>query len=84
MSAILLLPFYLPLILLSCGMSIVGQILDRQLKPRKVSKELPAETRNKYLEDAQMFARSLAETLNEPDGTVKPVLRGHSKEDQTK
>ena len=53
-------------------MSIVGQILDRQLKPRKVSKELPAETRNKYLEDAQMFARSLAETLNEPEGTVKP------------
>ena len=51
-------------------MSIVGQILDRQLKPRKVSKELPAETRNKYLEDAQMFARSLAETLNEPEGTT--------------
>ena len=48
--------------------SVVGQILDRQLKPRKVSKELPAETRNKYLEDAQMFARTLAETLNEPDG----------------
>ena len=52
------------------GASFAGQILDRQLKPKKASKELSTEERNKYLEDAKMFARSLAETLNEPDGML--------------
>lgn len=43
------------------------QILDRQIRPKKPSKELTAEERNRYLEDAKMFAKSLAETLNEPE-----------------
>lgn len=42
------------------------QILDRQIRPKKPNKELTAEERNKYLEDAKTFAKSLAETLNEP------------------
>ena len=47
---------------------ILEQILDHQVKPTKPGKEISSERRNEYLDDAKMFGKSLAETLNDPEG----------------